>query len=574
MSSSGELEPPKLQRIEVPADWSRHNNYGVFKCGHPMVEGNFRERIVHGILKGRSCLECNPVSSTPVREFLTIEQAVQKRILEGVPFRCGHPLTIENAFWKEGTSKDRGIKRRLCCKTCQEAIDNPSPEQEDPNFPCGHSKAEHGKLYGKKQPHLMCQICNKARSIKYQRENRQPKTHCHKGHELTGDNVLARGKRRFCVKCLAERSAKYSRKFSVTRVDPRGLNLCKRGHKRTPENIYISPDGHEHCRKCVAAGQKRRNFAKQHNLEYEYKIAPRHLTFEERIVFYSHEEGECLIWHGTFNTNGRPDLAYGKIKHLAVQRYLWQQMNPGNIGPDMVIQNSCQRKECIRKEHLRLIPRAEMARNPASHEKARRARRRSIGSTRLQMLIPALEFLPKIRSSLTRRYAHVAQRDVDDIIQEILVDLYLAGADGKKPSDYDSLEAIVMTIANNAAIDWFRLNRNQTVVMDSLNEVSSRHRSDLDRREKQDFLVADEQADPAVWWEEAEMEQVKRRRLLGRLRLASPRARKAFRLQLEHDFSQQEISASMGISENTVEQHLQKARKLIMPKRGHLKLVS
>jgi hypothetical protein len=43
----------------------------------------------------------------------------------------------------------------------------------------------------------------------------------------------------------------------------RDLTHCKRGHERTPETLYVQPDGNKACRKCKALYEQQARQAKQ-----------------------------------------------------------------------------------------------------------------------------------------------------------------------------------------------------------------------------------------------------------------------------------------------------------------------
>jgi hypothetical protein len=87
---------------------------------------------------------------------------------------------------------------------------------------------------------------------------RQPKTHCKRGHELVGDNLLydKRGGRR-CKACFYQWQRDNSWRLRRERpFDPnsdRLLTHCKNGHEFTPENTIIWKNGGRRCRACNVA---------------------------------------------------------------------------------------------------------------------------------------------------------------------------------------------------------------------------------------------------------------------------------------------------------------------------------
>ncbi len=78
-------------------------------------------------------------------------------------------------------------------------------------------------------------------------------THCHKGHELSGENLYlfpGRGGKRRCKECHREWTrAEYKKLEKPGRV--RAFTHCINGHEFTPENTYESW-GQKMCRRCHA----------------------------------------------------------------------------------------------------------------------------------------------------------------------------------------------------------------------------------------------------------------------------------------------------------------------------------
>lgn len=77
------------------------------------------------------------------------------------------------------------------------------------------------------------------------------KTHCHRGHEFTPENIITRGEYwRECRECNRERSREYQReKFGRAPRQFKPTN-CPRGHEFTPENSIMKATGARECREC------------------------------------------------------------------------------------------------------------------------------------------------------------------------------------------------------------------------------------------------------------------------------------------------------------------------------------
>lgn len=79
------------------------------------------------------------------------------------------------------------------------------------------------------------------------------KTHCIRGHELTGDNlyVYPNGGR-YCRACERHRDRE-----KRSKMPPRPKQeFCKRGHPLSGENLYTPPSGRRVCRECKRMHQK------------------------------------------------------------------------------------------------------------------------------------------------------------------------------------------------------------------------------------------------------------------------------------------------------------------------------
>jgi hypothetical protein len=76
------------------------------------------------------------------------------------------------------------------------------------------------------------------------------KTHCIRGHEFTPENTYVNGKGRGCVACRTQWQQAWHKKHYVPRTTVRVYTkkaMCKRGHLRTPDNLY----GSSMCKQCM-----------------------------------------------------------------------------------------------------------------------------------------------------------------------------------------------------------------------------------------------------------------------------------------------------------------------------------
>jgi len=158
---------------------------------------------------------------------------------------------------------------------------------------------------------------------------------------------------------------------------------------------------------------------------------------------------------------------------------------------------------------------------------------RSINSSLLEA---ALEFEGVLRACL-RRYVHNAA-DVEDLLQETYAQLLEVRASEK--GEVRSVRGFTLGIARNLALNWLR--RRQIVSMESITDLEDL--SDLDEGEQVERIVNAEQ-ELAL--------------LVEAVEALPERCRQVFTLRKVYGFTQKEIAARLGISENTVEQHLVKA---------------
>ena len=153
-------------------------------------------------------------------------------------------------------------------------------------------------------------------------------------------------------------------------------------------------------------------------------------------------------------------------------------------------------------------------------------------------LLQALEFEGVLRACLYRYTRN--NSDVDELLQETYARLLTAGASNEL--EVRSVRAFSLTIARNVAFDWMR--HKQVVPIE---------------------LVADMEAlellDEGAQIEEIVNGHQELAIIVKAIQSLPERCRQVFTLRKVYGYSQKEIAAKLGISENTVEQHLTKAAR-------------
>lgn len=151
------------------------------------------------------------------------------------------------------------------------------------------------------------------------------------------------------------------------------------------------------------------------------------------------------------------------------------------------------------------------------------------------LLIQAMAHEPALRAILYRLTRNMA--DVEELLQDTYIQLLLSTAEV-----ITNAKAYAARVAHGRAVDHLR---HQVVVpivlMDDLEELN-----ELDQA-----LLADEQR-------QLEQELAFLSRCVAQL---PPGQRRVFVLLKVYGFSQREIAARLGITENTVEQHMYKASR-------------
>ncbi len=153
-------------------------------------------------------------------------------------------------------------------------------------------------------------------------------------------------------------------------------------------------------------------------------------------------------------------------------------------------------------------------------------------------LLQALEFESVLRACLYRYTRN--NSDVEELLQETYARLLVAGS--TKEAEIRSVRAFALTIARNVAFDWLR-HRNVVPIE----------------------LVADMEA-LDVLDEGAQIDEIinghqELALLVNAIQGLPDRCRQVFTLRKVYGYSQKEIASRLGISENTVEQHLTKAAR-------------
>ncbi len=76
------------------------------------------------------------------------------------------------------------------------------------------------------------------------------KTHCKRGHELSGNNLIPdKLGRRMCQPCRKIRDSE--KKVAIKRNRNKEKTYCKHGHRFTVENTYIRKNQSRQCRACT-----------------------------------------------------------------------------------------------------------------------------------------------------------------------------------------------------------------------------------------------------------------------------------------------------------------------------------
>jgi len=155
-------------------------------------------------------------------------------------------------------------------------------------------------------------------------------------------------------------------------------------------------------------------------------------------------------------------------------------------------------------------------------------------------LVASLPFEGVLRACLHRYANNFA--DVDELLQETYTHLLAAGAVSGR-EEIRSIRAFALTVARNVALSWLR--HRQVVPIELVADIETLEM--LDESGQVDDIVNSHQ------------ELALLTRAVARL---PARCRQVFTLRKVYGLSQKEIASELGISENTVEQHLAKGMRL------------
>lgn len=151
-------------------------------------------------------------------------------------------------------------------------------------------------------------------------------------------------------------------------------------------------------------------------------------------------------------------------------------------------------------------------------------------------LLKALQFEGLLRGCL---YGYVHNNsDVEELLQETYARLLIAGASNEP--EVRSVRAFALTVARNVANDWLR--HRQVVPIELVPDMEAIET--LDEADQIEAIVNIHQ--------ELAM-------LVTAVKALPERCRQVFTLRKVYGYTQREIAARMGITENTVEQQLVKA---------------
>jgi RNA polymerase sigma factor (sigma-70 family) len=155
-------------------------------------------------------------------------------------------------------------------------------------------------------------------------------------------------------------------------------------------------------------------------------------------------------------------------------------------------------------------------------------------------LIASLEFEGVLRACLYRYARNFA--DVDELLQDTYTHLLAAGAAPNR-EEIRSIRAFALTVARNVALSWLR--HRQVVSIELVADLEALEL--LDERGQVEEIVNTHQ-ELAL--------------LAAAVARLPTRCRQVFTLRKVYGLSQKEIAAELGISENTVEQHLARGMRL------------
>jgi len=405
-------------------------------------------------------------------------------------------------------------------------------------------------------------------------------THCSNGHEFTPDNtrIVECHKKdgststfQQCLKCLAARKALVAaRKALLPAKRPRGgkplRDRCKKGHPLKGDNLIVNTNADgaisRSCRKCRNEYMKEREHLKRRGL----KPAPIRIDYpslEAKINALTQVTDGCHIWTGrTTGGDAHAPTVARKTERVSVRPWVCERA--GRVIPPKhkcVMKPGCH-ELCVREDHIEILSGSQIYARFQTREVRDRARQTMVqkfGAGREEFVRSMFALRSTIagyvRDKIQKKLAH----EIEDIVQDSMLATYCAWLNGEAIAN---LKALLITTAINKMTDRARLVWNRKVNHLS-NYIAPRDADEepVDVLETR-FEAPPEHNDPYLLLQRAEVDRLRMRILKERMREMSPKVRKCVLMKLD-DCSQKEIAEKLGIAENTVEQHLTKAYRIL-----------
>jgi hypothetical protein len=177
--------------------------------------------------------------------------------LKKQPSTFGHPVVYLS---KDGVRKYFGVHQLVLL-----AFVGPRPEGMVSRHLDGNEKDSRlcNLAYG-------TQSENALDTVRHGRNPQTRKTHCPKGHRLSGENLYLtkKGRTRRCLTCKREAGrATEERKRRKQGVTGLPKTHCAQGHPFSGENLYIMSSGQRGCRICRGIFQRRYEARRKARLE-------------------------------------------------------------------------------------------------------------------------------------------------------------------------------------------------------------------------------------------------------------------------------------------------------------------
>lgn len=435
-------------------------------------------------------------------------------------------------------------------------------------FRCGHPRTPGNSLGNGANAAPICKICAKARRAKQPKKKKKRPDRCGRGHEYTPENTLltASGNRNCKICWSLKRKAMRIEKPKKAAKTQR--TRCPAGHELTGWNAQ-RVGNRICCRTCRNVNQTARQRAKRLGLSYEYKIKLFGTTPEEKIAIYRQppDENGCRLWTGpmTKKIGGRPHLQTrtfegGKAVNgcaFSLAR-VWEEGSGRKLPPRHVVVMTCPGgNRCTTYEHMKVEPWKEWIREDENMKRGVAELRLRRGRDRERYVEAVQRHESGIRGRLQKKFGSVITSHIEDIMQHVRVSAFLAWA--RDRTEILNVRSFLLTTAIRRATDVLRhLKSRRTTSLEEMMEEN-----EFDGAVEWSQFKDEDKNDPAIFWELVEEEEMQRAEFSKRLRLVPPKARALLRLQHTYGLSQRELAQAANISENTVEQHLGKARRRI-----------